>query len=155
MQSPRARNAFSRACAARTWPAPDVAESKRTRGLGFIGREFAEPRMASGSLALSYGELLEDAAAEPLQFAEARQVILEIVIQVLRAVSVELGSQDHVAQLYGMRKQCVFLEFLQGQARIVVIHGFPLRQTRMCRIHCTRLRTPRKRSARAGNRRGP
>src|SRR2546423_7468640 len=35
-QSPRAEKAFSRACAARTWPAPDEAESSKTRGLLFI-----------------------------------------------------------------------------------------------------------------------
>src|SRR5215831_6093040 len=33
VESPRAKNAFSRASAARTWPAPEVAESNNTRGL--------------------------------------------------------------------------------------------------------------------------
>src|SRR5215467_10643366 len=108
-QSPRAKNAFSRACAARTWPAPDVAESKRTRGLVFIGRKKEIVRMASGGLALSYGESLENTAAKFLQFAEARQVILEIVVQELRLAGVEFRPQNHVAQLYGMRQKSVFL----------------------------------------------
>src|SRR5689334_19769197 len=97
VQSPRAKNAFSKACAARTWPAPDVAESNRTRGLAFIDRKLAEVPMASRGLALSSGEPLQDAAAKFLQFAEARQVILEIVVQELRFVGVQFRSQDHVA----------------------------------------------------------
>src|SRR5215472_16880462 len=99
VQSPRARNAFSKACAARTWPAPEVAESKRTRGVVFIDGKLEEVRrIASGGLALSYCEPLEDAAAKFLQIAKARQVILEIVIQLLCFTGVQLCSQDHVAQ---------------------------------------------------------
>src|SRR5690348_2335025 len=110
VQSPRAKNAFSRACAARTWPAPEVAESNRTRGLAFIGRELAHSWMASRGLALACGEPLQDAAAEFLQFAKARQVILEIVVQELCAVRIQLGSQNHVAQFDGVREQRVFLQ---------------------------------------------
>src|SRR5215472_2798544 len=142
MQSPRAKNAFSRACAARTWPAPDVAESRRTRGLGLISSELADVEMASRGLALSGGEPLQDAAPEFLQFAKAGEVILEIVVQQLRLVRVEHGPQNHVAQFYRVRKQRVFLQFFQGQARIVVIHVSPSGvQKRMCGIHCTRATT--------------
>src|SRR5216110_1943279 len=86
--------------------------------------------MASRSFALSCGEPLQDTAPEFLQFAEAREVILKIVVQELRLSGVELCSQNHVAQLHGVRKQCVFLKLFQGQARIVVVHGFPLRGTK-------------------------
>src|SRR5215470_5016371 len=139
MQSPRAKNAFSRACAARTWPAPEVAESNRTRGLTFIGRELADLRMASRGLALACGEPLQDAAPDFLQFAKARQVILEIMVQQLRTVGIQLGSQNHVAQFDRVREQGVFLQLFQGKARIVVIHGFPQWRTkRNVQIYCTR-----------------
>src|SRR5207237_2100558 len=98
-QSPRAKNAFSRACAARMWPAPEVAESSRTRGLGFIGGWLADLRMASRGLALARGEPLQDAAPELLQFAKARQVILKIVVQQLRVTRVKIGAQDYVEQV--------------------------------------------------------
>src|SRR5215472_19167058 len=130
VQSPRAKNAFSRAWAARTWPAPDVAESNKTRGLAFIGAEVEDSRMASTGLALSGGQPLQDAAPEFLQFAEAREVILKIVVQELRLAGVELCPQDHVAQFYGMRKHCFFLQLFQGKGRIVVIHVFPQRHTK-------------------------
>src|SRR5690348_10373063 len=130
VQSPRAKNAFSSAWAARTWPAPDVAESKRTRGLALIGLELADSQMASRGFAVSRGEALQDAAPEFLQFPEARQIILKIVIQELRLAGLKLGSQNHVAQFDRVRKQRVFLQLLQGKARIVVIHGFPLRETK-------------------------
>src|SRR6267142_2545964 len=38
-QLPSARNAFSSACAARTWPAPEEAERIRTRGFRFRRKE--------------------------------------------------------------------------------------------------------------------
>src|SRR5690349_14965087 len=76
--------------------------------------------MASRSLALSCGKLLQDRAAKLLQFAEARQVILEIVVQELRLGRVELRSQNHVARLYGVRKKRVFLQLFHGQGRLVL-----------------------------------
>ena len=69
------------------------------------------------------GEPFQDAAAQFLQFAEARQVVLEIVVQQLCLVCVQFRSQNHVAQFYRVREQRVFLELFQGQIRIVVIHG--------------------------------
>src|SRR5207245_1984184 len=102
-QSPRAKKAFSRACAARTWPAPEVADSNKTRDLVFIGRGIPYSRMASGSLALAGGKFLQNLSPDFLQFAEARQVLLEIVVQHLRVLRVEFGSQNHVAQFHRVR----------------------------------------------------
>src|ERR1700704_6092327 len=81
-QSPRARKAFSRACAARTCPAPDVADSSNTRGFVFIGPEILRLH-ASGCLALAGGNFLQNSPSHFLQFPEPRQVLLKIVIQEL------------------------------------------------------------------------
>src|SRR5213080_2139132 len=124
-QSPRARKAFSSAWAARTCPAPDVADSNSTRGFDFIFREFLRMRAASGSFSLSGGDFFQNAASDFLQFAEARQVILKIVVQKLRVLRAQFRPQNHVTQFYGMRKQRVFLQFLERNLGIVVIHGFP------------------------------
>src|SRR5438132_4990545 len=125
MQSPRTRKAFSSACAARTCPAPDVADSNSTRGFSFIFREFPPMPVASGRLALAGGDFFQNAAPDFLQFAEPRQVVLKIVIQKLRVLGAQLRSQNHVTQFYGMRKQRIFLQFLECNLGVVVIHGFP------------------------------
>src|SRR5438309_5697203 len=127
-QSPRARKAFSSAWAARTCPAPEVADSNSTRGFDFIFREFLRMRAASGSFSLSGGDFFQNAAPDFLQFAEARQVVLKIVVQKLRVLRAELRPQNHVTQFYGMRKQRVFLQFLERNLGVVVIHGFPGRK---------------------------
>src|SRR5947207_14940256 len=124
-QSPRARKAFSSAWAARTCPAPDVADSNSTRCSDFILRELLRMRAASGSFSLSGGVFFQNAATDFLQFAKARQVVLKIVVQKLRVLRAQLRSQNHVTQFYGMRKQRVFLQFLERNLGIVVIHGFP------------------------------
>src|ERR1700674_893224 len=124
-QSPRAWKAFSRAWAARTCPAPDVAESNNTRGFGFIFRDFLQTQAALGCLALTRGDFFQDSASDFLQFAEPRQVILKIVIEELRVLRPQLGPQNHVTQFYGMRKQRLFLQFLEGNLGVVVIHEFP------------------------------
>src|SRR5439155_4297120 len=124
-QSPHARKAFSSACAARTCPAPDVAESNNTRGFAFIFQGFLRMPAALGCLALSGGDFFQNAAPDFLQFAEPRQVVLKIVIQELRVLRAQLRPQNHVTQFYGMRKQRVFLQFLERNLGIVVIHGFP------------------------------
>src|SRR5260370_38673215 len=138
-QSPRAKKAFSRACAARTWPAPDVADSNKTRDLLFIGRGVPNSRIASGSLALAGGEFLQNPSPDFLQFAEARQVLLEIVVQHLRVLRVEFRSQNHVAQFHRVREQRVFLQLFQCDSGIVVIHAFPLRQTRPGTLYSLRV----------------
>src|SRR5215470_7934844 len=127
-QSPRAKNAFSRACAARTCPAPEVADSSKTRDWFFIGEGIPYSRMASRSLALAAGEFFQNAPANLLQFAEAPQVFLEIVVQPLRVLRIEFSSQNHVAEFHGMREQRIFLQFFQCGLGVVVIHGFPQRQ---------------------------
>src|SRR5712664_28549 len=124
-QSPRARKAFSRAWAARTCPAPDVADSNNTRGFVFICGEFLRRQAASGSLALSRGDFLQDASRDFLQIPEPHQVILKIVIQELRVLRAQLRPQNHVTQFYGMRKQRLFLQFLERNLGVVVVHGFP------------------------------
>src|SRR6476620_10075017 len=93
-QSPRAENAFSSACAARTWPAPEVAESSKTRG--FINEDFPGTRCASRSLALCGGEPFQNSPRGFLQFSETRQVDLKVVIQKLRVLRAELMPQNHV-----------------------------------------------------------
>src|SRR5713226_1622683 len=103
-QSPHAKKAFSSACAARKWPAPDDADSNKTRDLVFMGRGILYSRMASGSLALAGGELLQNPSPDFLRFAEACQVLLEIVVQRLCVLRVELRSQNHVAQFHGVRE---------------------------------------------------
>src|SRR6266851_4228105 len=80
-QLPRARKAFSRACAARTCPAPEVADSNKTRGFVFICWEFLRRQAASGRLALARGDFLQDTSRDFLQIPEPCQVILKIVIQ--------------------------------------------------------------------------
>src|SRR4029077_17025998 len=120
-QSPRAVNAFSSACAARTCPAPEEAESSNTRGLVFIRK--ARPccgdaercpnsRKSSCRLALTSGEFFEDAAGHLLDLAESSEVILEFGIHRLRFLRPQLNAHDHVPQLDGMRKQRIFLQFL-------------------------------------------
>src|ERR1700747_820580 len=99
-QSPRARKAFSRACAARTWPAPEDAERSRTRGLrampweagrGILGivNKKQLPRFArndkyrkkkSSRFPGAGGQFFQDAASDLLRFAEAGKVILELAI---------------------------------------------------------------------------
>src|SRR5258707_4423752 len=129
-QSPRARKAFSRACAARTCPAPDVADSNNTRGFVFISREFLRRPAASGRLALARGDFLQNASRDFLQVPEPCQVILKIVIQELRVLRAQLRPQNHVSQFYGMRKQRLFLQFLERHLGVVVIHGFPQQKYR-------------------------
>src|SRR6266852_4195845 len=112
-QSPRARKAFSRACAARTCPAPDVADSNNTRGFVLISWEFLRIQAASGCLALARGDFFQNSPSDFLQFPEPRQVVLKIVIEELRVLRAQLRPQNHVAELYGMRKQRFFLQFLE------------------------------------------
>src|SRR4029077_10296381 len=92
-QSPRAVNAFSSACAARTCPAPEEAESSNTRGLVFIrkahrrredGRRSSKQSRLSCRLALTSGEFFEDAAGHLLDLAESSEVILEFGVHRLR-----------------------------------------------------------------------
>src|SRR5216117_4267459 len=99
-QSPHARKAFSSACAARTCPAPDVAESNNTRGFAFIFQGFLRMPAALGCLALTGGDFFQDAAPDFLQFAEPRQVVLKIVIQELRVLRAQLRPENHVTQFY-------------------------------------------------------
>src|ERR1700686_1369795 len=110
-QSPRAEKAFSNAWAARRCPAPDDADKSSARGLVFM-RAAGFCGNARGSvLRLAGGEFFENAARHTLQLAEARQVILEFRVHQLRLLWTELHAENHVAELDGMRKQSVFLEF--------------------------------------------
>src|SRR5216684_3780676 len=124
-QSPRAENAFSSACAARTCPAPDVAESSKTRGFLFIDEHFPGTRCVSRSFALSGGEFFQDSSRDFLQFSETRHVDLKVVVQQLRVLRAELVAQNHVAQFHRMRQQRLFLQFLQRNFDVVVVHGIP------------------------------
>src|ERR1700679_1340316 len=118
LQSPRAANAFSRACAARTCPAPEDADKSRTRGFAFIRGKLRFCRSASRSFAAPGSDLFQDSARHALQFAEARQIILEFVIQHFRFFRAKLRAQNHVAQLDGMRQKRIFLQFFERKARV-------------------------------------
>src|SRR6267154_5713978 len=109
LQSPRARKAFSRACAARTCPAPDVADNSNTRGFVFICRESVRGRPASGCLALARSDFFQNSPGDFLQFPEERQVFLKIMIQELCFLRPQFRPQNHIAQSYGMWKQRFFL----------------------------------------------
>src|SRR6266849_499207 len=128
-QPPRAANAFSRACAARTCPAPDDAESSRTRGFAFMRERFRRRRFASRSLAAPGSEFFKHSARDLLQLAEAHQVILELVVELFGFFRPQLRAQDHVAQFHGMRQQRVLLQLLERGSCVVVIHGVPRVQT--------------------------
>src|ERR1043166_442370 len=119
-QSPRAANAFSRACAARTCPAPEDAESKRTRGLRLMraGRRSENSRRLPGT----GNELFENGAAEFLQFAEAREVILKFLIQQLSVRNAELMAKNDVTQFDRVRKKRIFLQFFESGSSVVVVH---------------------------------
>jgi len=73
--------------------------------------------------ALSGGELLQNSLRDLLDFSEARQILLEFVIQQLRVLRAQLVPQDHVPQLHRVRQQRVFLQFFERLARLVVLHG--------------------------------
>src|SRR6266849_897808 len=133
-QSPRAENAFSSACAARTCPAPDVAENSKTRGFVFIYEDFPGTRYASRSLALSGGELFENASRDFLDFSETRQVVLKVMVQELRVLRAELVAENHVAQFHRVGKQRLFLQFLQRNLDVVVVHVIPQQESFFPRI---------------------
>jgi hypothetical protein len=73
---------------------------------------------------LASGELFENAARDPLQFAKTGQVVLKFGVHELRFLRTQLDTQDHVAKLDGMRKKSVFLEFLESGFGVIVIHSF-------------------------------
>src|ERR1700722_578697 len=55
------------------------------------------------------GELFEHRAGDFLEFAKARDVVLEFRVHRLRFVGCELDAHDHVAQFDGMRQERVFI----------------------------------------------
>src|SRR5205085_896950 len=86
-------------------------------------------------LGLAGGKSLQDFASELLQFAEAREVILEFSVHALRFLRAELRAEDHVAQFDWMREQSIFLQLFQSGFGVVVVHACP----RLLGIvdHCT------------------
>src|SRR6266403_1751453 len=122
-QSPRAPNAFSRACAARRCPAPEDADKSSTRGLLFMHSAWFWGSTWKSVLGLANSELFKDAARDALQFAKTGQVVLKFGVHELRFLRTELYTQDHVAELDGMRKESVFLEFFESSFGVVVIHS--------------------------------
>src|SRR5258707_13447016 len=84
-QSPRAAKAFSRACAARTWPAPEDADKSSTRGLLFIsGDEQRQKTQLPGRTSRRFPgagpQLLQNAAGNFLVLTESLQVFLKFGI---------------------------------------------------------------------------
>src|ERR1700690_2988850 len=116
-QSPRAANAFSRACAARTCPAPDDADKRRTCGFAFIRAELRFCRSASRSLAAPGGNFFEHSTRHVLQLAEPRQIILKFVVQQLRLFRAELRAQNHVAQPDRVWQKRILFQFLERNTR--------------------------------------
>src|SRR5215475_10497441 len=134
VQSPRAAKAFSRACAARTWPAPEEAERRRTRGFLVMGRSRkksdVEPPVSkkgeSCRFAFCGSDFFEDAACEFLNFAEASEVVLKFGVEALCFFGVVDSAEDHIPKFDGVRKQRVFLQFFERGCGVVVIHDVPL-----------------------------
>src|SRR5258708_25467577 len=116
-QSPRAAKAFSRACAARTWPAPEDADKSSTRGLLFISGEeqrqkIQRPGLSSRRFPGAGRQLLQNAAGNFLRLTESRQIFLKFVIYVLGLRDGELVTENHVAQFDRLRRERVLLQFL-------------------------------------------
>src|ERR1700721_1874197 len=107
VQSPRAANAFSRASAARTCPAPEEADKSRRRGFVFIPAALRLSQRASRSLAAPGGNFLENSPRHTLQLAETRQIILKFMVQHFRLFRAKLRAQNHVAQSDRMRQKRV------------------------------------------------
>src|SRR6516164_4632179 len=97
------------------------------RGRGLLRKmPIKAGRAAGGSscgLLGTAGELFEDGAAELLQLAELRQVVLKFLVEKLRVLRPELVAKNHVAQLDGVGKERVFLQFFKGGGGVVMIHG--------------------------------
>src|SRR5882762_4040674 len=127
LQSPRAAKAFSRACAARTWPAPEDADKSNTRGLVFISGEekrqkVQRPKGNSRRFPGAGRQLLQNAAGNFLRLTKSREIFLKFVIDVLGLGDSELMAENHVAQFDRMRQERVFLQFFQRGCSVVVIH---------------------------------
>src|SRR5215469_11956794 len=117
-QSPRAAKAFWSACAARTWPAPEDAERRRTRGLRVM-----DAGAGSRGLPGAGSEFLENGAAKLLQFAETREIFLKFLIEKLGVLRAEFVSQNHVAEFHGVGKKSVFLKLFKRCGGVVMVHG--------------------------------
>src|SRR6202171_410769 len=109
MQSPRAAKAFSKACAARRWPAPEDADNSSTRGFDFTRAACFCGGTWRSLLSFAGGKFFKDAARDTLQLAKAGQVVLEFRIHELRCLAPKSDPQHHAAQPARMRKQRIFL----------------------------------------------
>src|SRR5579885_1587031 len=124
LQSPRAANAFSKAWAARTCPAPDEADRRSTRGLVVICG-VGSCAEASCRLALACRQSFQHALPQFLQLSEAAQILLKIMVQRLGLLRAELRPQNHVPQPDGMRKHGLFLQLFERDRGVIMIHGRP------------------------------
>src|SRR5579859_2926654 len=131
LQSPRAAKAFSSACAARTCPAPDDAESNSTRGLLFMPASPSRKHRPS-RLGFPRGQLFQDASRHALDVPKARQIILKFLIHGLRFLWPELNAQNHIPQFNRVRQQRIFLQFLKRGLGVVVVHAFLVSAKREC-----------------------
>src|SRR5215510_3769510 len=99
--------------------------ARRARGL-LRKMPIKAGRAACGSscrLLGAAGELFENGAAELLQLAELRQIVLKFLVEKLRVLRAELVAKNHVAQLDGVRKERVLLQFFKGGGGVVMVHG--------------------------------
>src|SRR6202050_1873849 len=82
----------------------------------------AAPVFSSGGFARTGCDLLQNCACDVLHLAETREVILKLAVQIERSRRIELCSQDHIAQVNGMRQYRIVPQFIQCHIRVVVIH---------------------------------
>src|SRR4029077_2521445 len=68
------------------------------------------------------GNPFQDVAADLLGFAEPREILLKIAVEVERQRRIELRTQYHVAQMNWMRQHSIVAQFFERGNRIIVIH---------------------------------
>src|SRR4029077_3725690 len=130
LQSPRTANAFSSACAARTWPAPEEADSSNTRGLRVISNCTCSRFLRAGTSRTTHScwlpgagsEFFQDAASNFLRFTEAAQIFLKFMIDGFCVLNAEFMTKNHIAQFYGMRQKRIFLQLFQRGRRVIMVH---------------------------------
>jgi len=65
---------------------------------------------------------LQNAFGDFLRFAEAGQVILELLIDGFGVLDTELVAKNHVAEFDGMREERIFLQFFESGCGVIVLH---------------------------------
>jgi hypothetical protein len=71
--------------------------------------------LRSGGFSRPGGEPFQYAARDALQLAELRQVLLKIPVQIERSGWIQLRSQDHIAQMDGVRQHGLIAQLIERQ----------------------------------------